>query len=78
MRILRSGVGQNCLTLYNPIIWELTKTQTTQPIHIDMLNKKRYLAPDVDFEPMSLQTMLCGSEMDGGTEDYDVINDFVW
>lgn len=40
-----------------------------------MLNKKSYLAPDIEFEPMSLQSVICES---GDTEDYNVIDDFVW
>ena len=40
-----------------------------------MLNKKSYLAPEIDFEPMSLQSVICES---GDTEDYTVIENFEW
>lgn len=40
-----------------------------------MTTKKNYIAPDIDFEPMVLGTVICES---GSLEDYDPITDFTW
>ena len=40
-----------------------------------MTTKKTYIAPDVDFEPMALGTVICES---GDLQDYDPITDFTW
>lgn len=43
--------------------------------YTQMTTKKNYIAPDIDFEPMVLGTVICES---GSLEDYDPITDFTW
>ena len=43
-----------------------------------MKENKFYVAPEMELLPMHYFDMLCESPTIGGTEDYELINDFSW
>ena len=42
-----------------------------------MKKTKFYVAPEIEYLPLSYQDMLCDSAV-GSTEDYELIDGFTW